>query len=153
VATWARVEAEAPEVAAFAHRLWPGAVALDRGDSFPTSATWFAVAYLATVRRDGSPRLHPFCPIIAGGRLFAAIPRCGPEGGPLRRAEKGPLTCCVGGGGGFEPATFGLWADRSPARRRGRWYRAGPARPLLSQVSGPPGWCVLPSRVRQCERW
>ncbi len=45
----------------------------------------FAISYLATVRRDGSPRLHPFCPILADGRLFAAIPRSSPKGWDLRR--------------------------------------------------------------------
>jgi hypothetical protein len=43
------------------------------------------VAYLATTRRDGSPRLHPFCPILAGGRLCAAIQRRSPKGDDLRR--------------------------------------------------------------------
>jgi hypothetical protein len=85
VSTWARVEEAAPEVAAFAARLWPGATALDRGDEVPDGVPWFSVAYLATVRRDGAPRLHPFCPIIAGGRLFAAIPRSSPKGHDLRR--------------------------------------------------------------------
>ena len=85
MSTWARFEADVPEVAAFANRLWPGAVALDRGESLPTGAAWFAIAYLATVRPDGAPRLHPFCPIIAGGRLFAAIPRSSPKGHDLRR--------------------------------------------------------------------
>ena len=27
---------------------------------------WIPIAYIATVRRDGSPRVHPFCPIFAG---------------------------------------------------------------------------------------
>jgi hypothetical protein len=40
---------------------------------------------VATVRADGAPRLHPFCPILAGGRLFAAIPRSSPKGWDLRR--------------------------------------------------------------------
>jgi hypothetical protein len=85
VSTWAEFEAEAPDVAMFARRLWPGVVALDRGDSVPARVATFAVAYLATVRRDGAPRLHPFCPIIAGGRLFAAIPIRSPKGHDLRR--------------------------------------------------------------------
>jgi Pyridoxamine 5'-phosphate oxidase len=85
VSTWAEFEVEAPDVAAFARRLWPGVIALDRGDSVPTGVASFAVAYLATVRRDGAPRLHPFCPIIAGGRLFAAIPNSSPKGHDLRR--------------------------------------------------------------------
>jgi len=86
VATWATFEAEGPpEVTDVALRLWPGAVALDRGNTVSSGSPWFAVAYLATVRRDGAPRLHPFCPIIAGGRLFAAIPRSSPKGHDLRR--------------------------------------------------------------------
>jgi hypothetical protein len=75
MSTWATFEAEAAELATFASRLWPGVIALARGDPVPSGAASFAVAYLATVRRDGGPRLHPFCPIIAGGRLFAAIAR------------------------------------------------------------------------------
>jgi hypothetical protein len=31
------------------------------------------LAFLATVRADGGPRLHPFCPLITGGDLFAFI--------------------------------------------------------------------------------
>jgi hypothetical protein len=45
----------------------------------------FAVSYLASIRRDGGPRLHPFCPILASGSLFAAIPRSSPKGWDLRR--------------------------------------------------------------------
>jgi hypothetical protein len=85
MSTWATFEAEAAELAAVASRLWPGVIALARGDSVASGAASFAVAYLATVRRDGGPRLHPFCPIIAGGRLFAAIPRSSPKGYDLRR--------------------------------------------------------------------
>lgn len=85
VATWADVEREAPHVAQFADRLWPGVVALGRGTAVPPGAPRFSIAYLATVRRDGAPRLHPFCPILACGRLFAAIPRSSPKGDDLRR--------------------------------------------------------------------
>lgn len=85
MARWATFEQEAPELAAFAGRLWPGAISLHRGDPLPAGASWFSVAYLATVRGDGAPRLHPFCPILAGGGLFAAIPRSSPKGHDLRR--------------------------------------------------------------------
>jgi Pyridoxamine 5'-phosphate oxidase len=85
VASWSVVEREAPQVAAIATRLWPGPFALDQGLAVPTGQPTFAVAYLATVRRDGAPRLHPFCPIVADGRLFAAIPRRSPKGSDLRR--------------------------------------------------------------------
>jgi len=85
VASWAQFETEAPDLAAVAARLWQGIVALHRGGAVPGGAPCFAVSYLASVRRDGAPRLHPFCPILAGGRLFAAIPRPSPKGWDLRR--------------------------------------------------------------------
>ncbi len=31
------------------------------------------LAFLATVRRDGAPRLHPVCPVLSGDRLFVLI--------------------------------------------------------------------------------
>ena len=37
------------------------------------------LAFLATVRRDGGPRVHPMCPVIADDRLLAFIvpsPKC-----------------------------------------------------------------------------
>ena len=33
------------------------------------------VAYIATTAKDGSPRVHPFTPLIGGGRLLAFIGR------------------------------------------------------------------------------
>ena len=83
MATWAQFEEQAPDLAEVATRLWPGLVALHRG-AVPTGPC-FAIGYLATVRRDGSPRLHPICPVLAGGRLFAAIPLSSPKGRDLRR--------------------------------------------------------------------
>jgi hypothetical protein len=34
---------------------------------------WIPIAYLATVRRDGSPRVHPVCPILAGPGMYVAV--------------------------------------------------------------------------------
>ena len=31
----------------------------------------FGIAYIATTAKDGSPRVHPFTPLIGGGRLLA----------------------------------------------------------------------------------
>jgi hypothetical protein len=31
------------------------------------------LGYLATVRGDGGPRVHPFCPIVCDGRLYGLI--------------------------------------------------------------------------------
>jgi Pyridoxamine 5'-phosphate oxidase len=85
VATWAEFEREAPDLAAVAAMLWPGIHALHRGERLATPQSLFDVAYLATVRRDGSPRLHPFCPVLAAGSLYAAVPRASPKGNDLRR--------------------------------------------------------------------
>jgi hypothetical protein len=71
MARWSDLEAAEPEMAARAFAKPP--------------EMFFALAYLATVRPDGGPRVHPFCPIFAGGRLFAAIPRSSPKGNDLRR--------------------------------------------------------------------
>jgi hypothetical protein len=43
------------------------------------------LGYLATVRPDGGPRVHPFCPIISKGGLWAYILRQSPKGADLRR--------------------------------------------------------------------
>src|SRR5262245_66073970 len=60
-------------------------MALQRHAPLPEGSAWFAISYLGTVRRDGGPRVHPFCPILAEGRLFAAIPGSSPKGWDLRR--------------------------------------------------------------------
>ena len=59
MATWAQFEAQAPELAA-------------RGRAI---LYHFGVplGYLATVRGDGGPRVHPFCPIVCDGRLYGLI--------------------------------------------------------------------------------
>ena len=85
MATWQEFESGAPGMAATARLLWPGITALHRGEPIRPAAPWFPVAFLATIRPDGSPRLHPFCPILAGGKLFAAIPWKSPKGHDLRR--------------------------------------------------------------------
>jgi hypothetical protein len=71
MATWREFETAEPAMAARA---------------FPKPADMaFAIAFLATVRPDGGPRVHPFCLIIAAGRLYAAIPASSPKGRDLRR--------------------------------------------------------------------
>jgi hypothetical protein len=87
MATWAVFEAEAPEMAHAAAQRWPGITRLLHDDtaSLPAGTAVFSIAFLATTRSDGSPRVHPFCPILAGGRLFAAIPPSSPKGRDLRR--------------------------------------------------------------------
>ena len=31
------------------------------------------LAFLATVRKDGAPRLHPVCPVVSNDRLFVLV--------------------------------------------------------------------------------
>ncbi|MGH2632293.1 MAG: hypothetical protein ACRDG3_02680 [Tepidiformaceae bacterium] len=56
MARWDEFERLAPEIAAGGRKL-----IYQHG---------IGLGYLATVRKDGGPRLHPFCPIIAAGGLY-----------------------------------------------------------------------------------
>ena len=64
MASWSEFESAAPEMAAIGRAL------LERHQ----------LAYLATVRADGAPRVHPVSPLIAAGRLVIATPRSSPKG-------------------------------------------------------------------------
>ncbi len=68
MATWGEFAAAAPELA-------------ERG----FEQLSIPIAYLATVRRDGAPRLHPLSPLFAGGRLFVAIEGTSPRKHDLGR--------------------------------------------------------------------
>lgn len=63
------------------------------------------VAYLATVDRDGAPRVHPVTPIVAPGHLFVFMEPTSPKGHDLERGSRYALHCAVedeaGGGGEF----------------------------------------------------
>jgi hypothetical protein len=43
------------------------------------------LAFLATVRRDGGPRLHPVCPVLSGGGLYVLIHPPSPKRRDLER--------------------------------------------------------------------
>ena len=43
------------------------------------------LAFLATVRRDGAPRLHPVCPVLSGDRLYVLVTPGSPKRGDLAR--------------------------------------------------------------------
>ena len=45
----------------------------------------YRVMYLATVRKNGSPRVHPFTPFVASGHLFAFMEPTSPKGQDLKR--------------------------------------------------------------------
>jgi hypothetical protein len=74
MATWSEFETATPDMAAEGRRLFyqygPG------------------LGFLATVRTDGGPRLHPMCPIVAEGELWAFILRSSPKGADLRRDRR-----------------------------------------------------------------
>jgi hypothetical protein len=53
------------------------------------------VAYLATVDRGGSPRVHPITPIIGQGHLFVFMEPTSPKGYDLRRNGRYALHCSV----------------------------------------------------------
>lgn len=63
------------------------------------------VAYLATIRKDGSPRVHPVTPIIGAGHLFLFMEPTSPKGFDLRRDPRYAMHAGVeddsGGGGEF----------------------------------------------------
>ena len=88
MATWAEFESASPPLADF------GRGRIDAG-----------LAYLATVGRDGFPRVHPVTPIIGGGHLFLFIEPDSPKGYDLRRNAKYALNSSVtdseGTGGEF----------------------------------------------------
>lgn len=59
-------------------------------------------AYLATVRPDGTPRVHPVTPIIAEGHLFLFMEPTSPKGHDLQRGSGYALHCSVSGNNGGE---------------------------------------------------
>ena len=63
MAAWAQFAAAAPAIAALGLKQFEK----------------FHIAYLATVRKDGAPRVHPVSPIIADGRLFVATAPTSPK--------------------------------------------------------------------------
>jgi hypothetical protein len=63
MATWQQLKEQAPDLASAAHELWQR----------------HGIMYLATIRADGSPRLHPVVPILANGRIFIAIAQASPK--------------------------------------------------------------------------
>ena len=72
MATWRQLEREAPELCAAGRALWEHHVLM----------------YLATVRADGSPRVHPVVPLLADGRVFVAIADRSPKWRDLRREPR-----------------------------------------------------------------
>ncbi len=63
------------------------------------------LAYLATVREDGAPRVHPVTPILSANALFVFMEPTSPKGHDLRRDGRYALHSAVddndGGGGEY----------------------------------------------------
>ena len=76
--SWKILEDQQPELAAF------GAERLNG-----------QVAYLATVRKDGSPRVHPMTPIIGQGHFFVFMEPTSPKGHDLQRDGRYAIHCAV----------------------------------------------------------
>jgi len=51
------------------------------------------LAFLATVRSDGGPRVHPICPVLAEGGLYFFAVSSSPKLGDLRRDGRYALHC------------------------------------------------------------
>ncbi len=69
MATWAEFAQAAPEMAELGSEL----------------RRQHGLAFLSTVRKDGSPRIHPVCPFIVRGRLFIATNPKSPKRHDLKR--------------------------------------------------------------------
>lgn len=52
--------------------------------------------YLATVRADGSPRVHPVAPVLAEGRVFVAVGTWSPKWRDLLAEPRCVLHCLPG---------------------------------------------------------
>jgi hypothetical protein len=76
--SWKLLEEEQSELAAFGEERLNG-----------------KVAYLATVRKDGSPRVHPMTPILGGGHLFVFMEPTSPKGHDLERDSRYAIHCAV----------------------------------------------------------
>ncbi len=76
--SWKTIETQSPEIAEF------GRARLHN-----------KVAYLATIRKDGSPRVHPFTPIIGEGHFFVFMEPTSPKGHDLRRDGRYSVHCSV----------------------------------------------------------
>ena len=79
MATWGEFASAAPELAE------RGARRLSVG-----------VAYIATTAKDGSPRVHPFTPLVVGGRLLAFIAKHTVKYGNLLRDPRCAIHAVLG---------------------------------------------------------
>ncbi len=105
MAAWAEFEAEEPAIAAAGQRLLR-----PNGDG---------IAFLATVRGDGGPRLHPVMPVLAAGRLHVFVVRLAPKYTDLQRDGRFALHALPPDHGGEEFYVTGRAEIVEDADRRG----------------------------------
>jgi len=79
MATWAEFAAAAPDLA-------------ERG----SRRLGVGVAFIATAAKDGSPRVHPFTPLIGAGRLLAFIAKHTVKYGNLLRDRRCAIHAVLG---------------------------------------------------------
>jgi hypothetical protein len=88
------------------------------------------VAYLGTLRADGSPRVHPVTPIL-GEQLFLFMEPTSPKGKDLQRDPRYSLHCAVADSNGGEGEFYvrGRAAITFDPRIREQAVRASPYTP------------------------
>src|SRR5882724_9116708 len=57
----------------------------ETGRSLLIHGPGIGLAFLATVRKDGAPRLHPVCPVLSDDRLFVLVTPASPKWHDLMR--------------------------------------------------------------------
>jgi hypothetical protein len=60
------------------------------------------ISYLATLRADGSPRVHPVSPFFAGGHLYVYMEPTSPKVHDIRRDPRYALHCAISDNSGGE---------------------------------------------------
>ena len=79
------------------------------------------VSYLATLRRDGSPRLHPVTPILGSGCCFIFIDPTSPRGHDLQANGQYSLHCAMndssGSSGEFQMSGMAVLIEDQAQRR------------------------------------
>ncbi len=97
-------------------------------------------AYLATVRADGTPRVHPVTPIIGEGHLLLFMEPTSPKGRDLQRGSGYAMHCWVsddnGGEGEFWVAGHAQFTDDPAMRELAAQYGYQPQdRYILCELS------------------
>ncbi len=120
MATWAEFAEQAPDLARF------GLERLGKN----------RVAYLATVRADGGPRVHPVVPFVGAGKLLLFMEPASPKGKDLQRDGRYALHCTVedAGGGAGEFSLRGRATLNIDSALRAEAERACPYTPQAEYI-------------------